>query len=175
MEATHSPAYRLARTGQVDLDAPAVAAGTIDIAAPRARVWQTLADVRKWPDIRGDISHVATTGPAATARSFTWHADGAPVVSTFAVVEPPTRLTWTTHDADHAGFSAIAVYEFDEIDAGHTRIRCQESMDATAIGLPLDNETLTGLIQSWLAGLKSLIEQRGATEPDSGSAEYGVQ
>ncbi|SLJ83146.1 Uncharacterised protein [Mycobacteroides abscessus subsp. abscessus] len=48
-------------------------------------------------------------------------------------------------------------------------------MDATAIGLPLDNETLTGLIQSWLDGLKSLIEQRGATEPDSGSAEHGVQ
>ncbi|MEV0350325.1 SRPBCC family protein [Nonomuraea sp. NPDC050680] len=147
--------YELASAGAVDMAAPAIAGGAIDIDAPREVVWDALAQVENWPGIRADVSDVEPSGPTESGSSFTWSAGGAPVTSAFALVERASRLTWVT---TAPGFSMAAVYEFDDLGFERTRIRCQESMDAAAVAPHIDHDVLAGLIRSWLEGIKAFVE-----------------
>ncbi|MFD3745392.1 SRPBCC family protein [Nocardia sp. NPDC058633] len=164
MTTVDTPAFQLASSGKVDTAAHALGAGTIEIDAPREAVWNALAHVDNWPSIRADISNVAASGPPAPGSVFTWHAAGAPVTSAFAVVERASRLTWAT---TAPGLSMVAVYEFDDLGFGRTRIRCRESMDATAIAPHIDHNVLEELIRSWLEGIKAFTETPAPNQPSN--------
>ncbi|MEV0110683.1 SRPBCC family protein [Nocardia sp. NPDC050799] len=157
MTTIESPAYQFALSAAVDTAAPAVAGGTIDVEASREVVWDALAHVENWPSIRADISDVVASGPPTEGSTFTWSAGGAPVASAFALAERPNRLTWAT---TAPGMSMVGVYEFDELGPDRTRIRAQESMDAAAAGVNIDNQVLAELIRTWLEGIKAFVEGR---------------
>ena len=168
MNPVDSVAYRLALTGAIDIAATAVAGGVIDIRAPRGIVWDSLATVENWPEIRADISDVVAAGPARTGASFTWHAAGTPVTSVFALSDRPSRLAWAT---TAPGFFMVAVYQFDELGPDHTRIRCQESMNGTAVPPGIDHDVLAELIRTWLKGISKFVDHRlsqsGTAEPST--------
>lgn len=143
--------HQFAARGVVDPSAPARATGQIGIATSPEKVWDALAKVQNWPSFRADVTQAETDG---TGR-FTWRADGLPVESRFAIVERPTRLTWSN---SAPGLSASCVYEFHRTDDGHTVVRCEESMDASAIAPHIDDAVLAEGIRTWLEGIKSFVE-----------------
>ena len=154
-------AHLLATEGRVDETAPAHATGDIEIAASPEEVFDALSTVANWPGFRADVTEAETDGPAAPGRGFTWRASGLPVESRFAIVERPSRLSWSNHAV--AGMTASCVYEFDRTEQGHTRIRCAESMDASAVAPQIDSAFLAGGIRSWLEGIQAFVEGRPAS------------
>lgn len=157
MTVSASDAHRLAAEGRVDETAPAHATGSIEIAASPEEVFDALATVANWPGFRADVTQAETDGPAAPGRGFTWRANGLPVESRFAIVERPSRLSWSNYAA--AGMTASCVYEFDRTEQGHTRVRAAESMDASAVAPQIDSAFLAGGIRSWLEGIESFVER----------------
>jgi hypothetical protein len=162
MSASASGSYSLARRGLTDAGAPARARGRIDIAAAPEDVFDALADVGNWPDFRPDVTDAFSTGAAAPGQAFSWRAGGALVDSRFALVERPTLLTWSN---EAPGMTAACVYRFEPLDAGGTRIDCEESMDASGAALHIDDDALAAGIRSWLAGIRRHIEQTPARHP----------
>jgi len=157
--------HQLAMRGLTDETAPARASGAIDVDASPERVFDALADVSQWPSFRGDVTDATSEGPAAPGRAFTWRANGALVTSRFALVERPARLTWSN---GAPGMIASCVYLFSATPSGGTRIRCEESMDASAIASHIDDDVLGAGIASWLAGIKAHVEAGAA-----GSSVHG--
>lgn len=147
--------HQFAARGVVDPTAPARAEGHIGIATPPEKVWDALARVENWPSFRADVTQAQTGGTASSGRTFTWRANGLPVESRFAIVERPTRLTWSN---SAPGMSASCVYEFHRTEDGHTLIRCEESMDASEIAPHIDDAVLGEGIRTWLEGIRSFVE-----------------
>lgn len=163
MTASAHDAHQLAMRGLTDETAPARAQGVIDIDARPERVFDALADVTNWPSFRGDVTDAASDGPATPGRAFTWRANGAPVNSRFALVERPTRLSWSN---GAPGMVASCVYQFSATPAGGTRIQCEESMDASVAAPHIDDAVLRAGIASWLAGIKDHVEAGAAPSLD---------
>jgi hypothetical protein len=159
MTASVPAMHQLAMRGLTDETAPARASGAIDVDASLERVFDALADVSQWPSFRGDVTDAASEGPAAPGRVFTWRANGALVTSRFAIVERPARLSWSN---SAPGMVASCVYLFSATPSGGTRIRCEESMDASAIAPHMNDEVLGAGIASWLAGIKAHVEAEAA-------------
>jgi len=153
---TANDMHQLAARGVVDPAAPARAAGQIDIATSPEEVWDALARVENWPSFRADVTQAETDGTASSGRTFRWRANGLRVESRFAIVERPTRLTWSN---SAPGMSASCVYEFHRTEDGHTLVRCEESMDASAIAPHIDDAVLGEGIRTWLEGIKSFVER----------------
>ncbi len=158
----HNDAYELALTATTDRNASARASGSIQIDAPRERVWDALAHVENWPLIRNDISDPDAARPPAQGTAFEWNAAAGRITSRFALVERPNRLTWAN---TAPGLAMTCVYNFDDAAPGRTRIRCDESMNADVIALHIDDTVLAESIRTWLEGIKSFVEQHPTAEP----------
>lgn len=148
-------AHRLAEAGTIAEEAPARARGEVDIAAVPETVWDALADVSNWPAFRADVTDAVPAGPTTQGSTFTWAANGLPVSSRFALVERPSRLTWSNFAP---GMAATCVYQFELTADGGTRIRAMESMDASGIAPDLDDTALEHGIRTWLDGIKAFVE-----------------
>lgn len=147
---------RHVRKGSVDPSAPVQARGEITIAAPPAKVWSVLSDVRNWPSIRSDIGDVAGDPEASPDAVFTWSTSGVRLTSKFGVVEPGRKLTWTT---SLPGLVMAHEYRFEPDGAGGTRILCRESLWAPTVAPQIDDDELRSRIRSWLEGIKALAER----------------
>jgi hypothetical protein len=156
MTTPEKTAHQFAADGATDPAAPARARGAVDVAAPPEAVWDALASVENWPAFRDDVTTAATDGPAAPGRAFTWRASSLMVTSRFAIVERPTRLTWSNAAP---GMTSSCVYEFHRTEDGRTRIRGEESMDASGIAPHIDDAFLEAGIGSWLDGIKAFVER----------------
>ncbi|HEX5587753.1 MAG TPA: SRPBCC family protein, partial [Acidimicrobiia bacterium] len=80
---------------QVDREAPAYAEGTVQIDAPRERVWQVLTDIGNWPSWSPGVSTAALTGPVASGSTFKWKSGRNTIKSEFVDVDEPGAISWT--------------------------------------------------------------------------------
>lgn len=142
----------------VDIDraAPVQTTRSIDIAAPPATVWATLADIGVWPRLTPTIT-AATPTPLEVGRTIHWQAAGWTIASTLAQVEPPHRLAWRGHNQD--GTTGVHVWTLQEHGDG-TRVTTRESLsgaldDAAAQQLA---GQLEAFLADWLAGLRDRVQ-----------------
>jgi len=127
----------------IDRDAPAIAEGEIQIAAPPETVWEVISDIAAWPSWNTDVKSMKLEGPVAPSTTFRWKAGSSSLVSTLKVVDPPREIAWT---GVTMGIHAVHVFGFESSDGG-TRARSEESF--------------RGLIPSVLRGYSRRVLQRG--------------
>ncbi|HSD48703.1 MAG TPA: SRPBCC family protein [Actinomycetota bacterium] len=127
----------------IDRDAPATAAGELEIAAPPEIVWQILADLSAWPTWNADVRSMTVEGPLEPGTTFRWRSGSASLVSTLQAVDPPRELGWT---GVTMGIHAVHVFRFEPRDGG-TLARSAESF--------------RGFIPTVLKGYSRKILQRG--------------
>ena len=80
---------------EINTDAPAVARGEIEVAAPPEVVWAVLTDIAAWPSWNPDVKSAALDGPLAAGTQFRWKAGPGTITSTLQSVEAPRRIEWT--------------------------------------------------------------------------------
>jgi hypothetical protein len=127
----------------IDRQAPATAAGEVQVAAPPDTVWQILSDVRNWPTWNADITSMAVNGPVEPGTEFRWKSGSTSLVSHLRVVDPPREIGWT---GETMGIHAVHVFRIESRD-GEATVRSEESF--------------RGLIPSLLRGYSRKVLQRG--------------
>jgi len=147
-----SAAWRFAREGRLDPNAPVAASGSVAINCRPEVAWRLLHNVANWPAIRADVQDVITLDGGA----FNWSAGPIQVRSRFALTEPGRTLTWCTLAT---GLEAVHVYRFEAVGLG-TRLTATESMRGPLAEAAITSPQLEAQIASWLAGIKALAESR---------------
>ncbi|MEU5875248.1 SRPBCC family protein [Glycomyces sp. NPDC047369] len=142
--------------GRTDDLAPTRAAGEIRIDATPQAVWSVLADVERWPEVRGDVRDVESSGPAAPGATFTWSAGPNRVTSTFGAVEPGRLLTYVSTSA---GARFTHVYRTEPAGSG-TLLSCKETLSGPVVAALLPSAALQAGVDTWLAGVKAAAESR---------------
>jgi hypothetical protein len=145
----------------IDRQAPAIAAGEVQIAAPVDTVWQVISDVRNWPTWNSDIASMAVEGPVEPGTEFRWKFGSARLVSDLQVVDPPREIGWT---GVSMGIHAVHVFRLESRDGG-TNVRSEESFRGIIASLMkgYSRKVLQRGIDSILAALKTEAERRAAT------------
>ena len=149
------------RSMQIDAAAPAVARGSIDIAASHETVWAILTDIPQWPSWNSDVKSASVQGPLSAGMTFRWKAGPGTITSVLQVVEQPRLLAWTGRTM---GIKAIHVYRLDGHDKG-TTVTSEESWDGIPVRLFRRSmqKSLDAGIRSALTRLKVAAERQPAS------------
>jgi uncharacterized protein YndB with AHSA1/START domain len=145
---------------EIDKNAPAVAHGEIDVAAPPELVWAVLTDIESWPSWNPDVKRASLAGPLATGTQFRWKAGPGTITSTLQSVEPPRVIAWT---GKTFGIKAIHVHRL-ELQGDTTIVTSEESWDGLVVRLlrgPM-TKTMQRATESGLRHLKTEAELRAA-------------
>lgn len=81
-------------TPAINVRAPVLLAGEIEIAAAPERVWDVLTTIDDWPSWNSDVKAAALEDDLAAGSVFRWKA-GTPLTSTITHVERPRMIAWT--------------------------------------------------------------------------------
>lgn len=138
--------------------APVAAEAAIEIDAPRARVWEALADVERWPEWNPDVKAVNLEGGLREGSVFRWKTSSGTITSTFQTVEPPGHVAWT---GKTMGLKAVHVWSLEQ-NAGMTTVRTAESLDgplARVLRRPLKT-MLQKALDKTVAALKVDVERQ---------------
>lgn len=147
----------LARTGNIQENAPIKADASIEVAAPQQRLWDLLANIDQWPRWQPDIDAAALHGSLSPGSQFTWRSGGTSVRSKLALVAPITAISWT---GQAFGLKAVHVWTFTALPGGRVLVRTRESMDGFPISLLYSSAKLQESDVGWLASLKRVAEAR---------------
>jgi len=79
----------------VNKEAPVVSSSEIIITAPLDNVWETLTEIRKWPNWQSSVTEVDFEGSLYEGLEFTWKADGITFKSKIHTMKPKTMFGWT--------------------------------------------------------------------------------
>jgi len=109
----------------INVRAPILLAGEIEIAAAPELVWDVLTAIDDWPSWNSDVRAATLEGELAEGSIFRWRS-GTSLTSTITHVEPPRLIRWT---GTSMGLSAVHVYEL-ELREGKTLVRTEESAEA---------------------------------------------
>ncbi len=145
---------------EVDQKAPVIADATVEIAAAPEVVWETVADLERWPAWNPDVKTMSVDGPVADGTTFRWKAGPGTISSTLRSVERPTELGWT---GKTLGIAAVHVWRFESIDGG-TVARTFESWTGWLPRLlrGLMRKQLQQSLEGGLPHLKAEAERRAA-------------
>lgn len=147
-------------TMEINRDAPATAAGELQIDAYPQTVFAVMSAIEGWPSWNPDVKSVVVEGPVQPGTVFRWKAGPSTLVSTLHVVEPPEEIGWT---GKTMGIRAIHVFRFHARGEG-TLARSEESWEGLLASLlkGYSRRTLENGIGSVLAHLKVEAERRVA-------------
>jgi len=148
---------RLARSGNIQENAPIKADASIEVAAPQQRLWSLLAGIDQWPRWQPDIDAAALHGSLSPGSQFTWRSGGTSVRSKLALVEPITAISWT---GQAFGLEAVHVWTFTALPSGRVLVRTRESMDGFPISVLYPSAKLQESDVRWLASLKRVAEAK---------------
>jgi uncharacterized protein YndB with AHSA1/START domain len=143
---------------EINVGAPAVAHGEIEVAASPKIVWSVLTDIANWPSWNPDVKAASLEGPLAAGTQFRWKAGPGTITSTLQSVEPPHRIEWT---GTTFGIKAIHVHRLEQQD-GKTIVRSAESWDGLPVRLLRHSmaKSLKKAIDSGLSHLKIEAERQ---------------
>jgi uncharacterized protein YndB with AHSA1/START domain len=145
----------LARSGNIQENAPVKASLEITINAPREKVWGLLTDVNGWPKWQRDITKANISGPLQSGTAFTWTA-GTNIQSRIALVQPLEQLAWT---GTAYKAKAIHVWKLQGLPDGRALGKTSESMEGFMLKVFYSSEKLKESDQHWLNYLKAAAEQ----------------
>jgi len=125
---------------------------TVQIRAPRDRVWQLMTAFEGWPRWNRAVDAIVHEGGVKPGAKFVWKASGLTVTSTLKEVVPTTFISWT---GVTIGTHAYHTWEFSEETNGVVTVTTTESLEGW---LPwLMTATMQKTIdESMRAGLDSL-------------------
>jgi uncharacterized protein YndB with AHSA1/START domain len=110
---------------EVSRNAPVVAAGEVEVAAPPEVVWDVLTAFERWPSWNPDVRSMSFSGDAAEGASFRWKAGPGTITSTIRVVDRPRVIGWTGRTF---GIDAVHVYRLEPRGSG-THVTTEESYE----------------------------------------------
>jgi uncharacterized protein YndB with AHSA1/START domain len=145
----------------IDRNAPATAAGEIQIAASPEAVWAVLSDLSNWPAWNADVRSMAFDGPLAPGTEFRWKSGSASMASVLQVVDTPNEIAWT---GTSMGIHAVHVFRFQPKDGG-TLARSEESFSGLipSVLRSYSRKILQRGIDNILGALKAEAERRGTS------------
>jgi uncharacterized protein YndB with AHSA1/START domain len=146
---------------EIDREAPATAAGEIQIAAPPEVVWDVIAGLANWPRWNSDVRSITVQGAVQPGTEFRWKSGSSSLVSVLQVVDPPAEIAWT---GVTMGIHAVHVFRFQPKDGG-TLARSEESFRGLipSVLKSYSRRTLQRGIDSILAALKTEAERRSVS------------
>jgi len=149
---------------EINMGAPAVARGEIEVAASPEIVWSVLTEIINWPSWNPDVKAASVEGPIAAGTQFRWKAGPGTITSTLHSVESPHRIEWT---GTTFGIKAIHVHRLEQHD-GKTIVSSAESWDGLPVRLFRRSmaKSLQKAIDSGLSNLK-IEAERQAAETDA--------
>lgn len=144
---------------EVNKEAPAIAAGDIEIRAEPEGVWDVLADIDNWPSWNPDVKEAKLMGGLRESSVFVWKAGPGTITSTLVKVDRPREIGWRGRTM---GINAVHVYKL-EPQAEGTKVHTEESFDGLIAKLfkGSTRKTLQKGIDGGLASLKREAERRG--------------
>ena len=146
---------QLARSGNIQENAPVKASSEITINATPERVWALLSDVNNWPRWQSDITRAEIRGVLQPGTEFTW-TSGTEIRSRIALVRAPEALAWTGR-AYNA--KAIHVWKLEPVLNGQTRVQTNESMEGFMLTVFYSSKKLKSSQERWLSSLKAAAER----------------
>jgi len=145
---------------EIDRSAPVLAESRVEIAAGPEVVWDTIADLERWPEWNPDVKAMSVDGPVAEGTTFRWKAGPGTITSTLRSVERPREIGWT---GETLGIVAVHVWRFEPGD-GHTLASTAESWAGWLPRLvrgPMRKQ-LQNAVDAGLPHLKAEAERRAA-------------
>jgi hypothetical protein len=149
-----------AKRGRIDDRAPIAVTHGVLIDAPVSVVWAVLADPRGWAAVDPVIHDVRLAEPVGVDVEFRWKSGSASMRSRFAVVEPEREITWT---GSSFGAKVVHRHLLEPVDAGTTRLTCEESMAGPLLGLFFSSAKLRTHLDRWLTAVKAAAERRAVS------------
>jgi hypothetical protein len=116
---------------EIDFNAPVAAASQIEIAADAATIWDTLANVERWPEWNADVKAVALDGPVDVGSVFRWKTSAGTITSTFKALARPREIGWVGRTL---GITARHVWRLEPAE-GRTIVRTSESFNGVLVRL----------------------------------------
>jgi uncharacterized membrane protein len=146
----------MATPTDVDRAAPVLTDLSIDIDAPRDRVWKLHTDINAWPKWQKDIGSAAATQPLRPGASFTWSTYGMVITSTVYAIEERSRILW---GGTANGITGVHEWKFADRGNG-VRVTTTESFagEPVAAGVASMQALLDQSLRSWLQQLKDAAE-----------------
>ncbi|MET0420154.1 MAG: SRPBCC family protein [Acidimicrobiia bacterium] len=150
-------------TTGADRSAPAFAEGTVEIDAPRERVWAVLTDFANWPKWQAEVGKVTVDGEPAPGMKFKWKTGSGSIRSTIVDFEVPGAVTWS---GTTLGINAMHAWQLTEAD-GVTTVSTQESWKGIVVRLMRRSlaPALQRAIDTGLLELKAAVEHPAAPAP----------
>jgi len=108
----------------VNKGAPVVSSSEIIIKASLDSVWETLTEIREWPNWQSSVTQVDFSGLLHEGLEFTWKADGITFKSKIHTMQPKTMFGWTGRTT---GAYAIHNWTLSEQDKT-TTVKVEESL-----------------------------------------------
>lgn len=115
---------------QINKQAPVLCSKTIEINAPRQKVWTILSDINNWPNWNPAVKEAKLLGPLAVGSKFIWKA-GVNLTSELVVVEPDEIIAWT---GKTMGINVIHIYKLTS-KANKTIVVTEESAEGVLVTL----------------------------------------
>lgn len=97
----------------VDKGAPVFLCSQITIESTLDNVWNTLTDLRQWPNWQSSVTEVNVKEPVNEGTEFKWKADGIVFRSKIHTMKPKEKFGWT---GKTIGVFAIHNWQFTEQD-----------------------------------------------------------
>jgi hypothetical protein len=85
---------------------------------------------------------------------FTWKLNGIKIAATFAVVSPPTELSWT---GSFFGYRAVDRNLLEPLGAHRTLVTFEESLAGPLLPLVYRSSQLRANHERWLTSLKTFL------------------
>ncbi|WP_067847165.1 SRPBCC family protein [Nocardia lijiangensis] len=153
---TINDAQRYLKQGRVDPAARIRARVETTVEADADTLFQVLADLPKWPEVRRSITKMSVDGPIAAGTSFRWTSSGALLSSTLAVVTPGREVSWS---GKFLWFTAIHRNTIVPLTAGRSTLVSEESMTGIGIGLIYSSSKLEKELRGWVDEFAAFAQQ----------------
>ncbi len=129
----------------------------IEIHAPLEKVWNIQTNIDAWHEWQPEISNSRLVSNLESGATFVWKSGGFKLTSTISKISEYNFIEWY---GKVFGASAIHIWEFEQMDNGHTLVRTQESMDGWLVKLfkGVMGKKLNESLEIWLNSLKQKAE-----------------
>lgn len=141
---------------QINKSAPLTANQQIEINSSKEHVWQTLTDIKKWPEWQPGVDLLNVNYPLETGSIFEWKANGLKIASTIKIFHPNQEIIWT---GQALGMQAIHRWFLEEQN-GITIVTTEESLNGWMAWLIniFDKNYLNKSLSKTLKYLKQEVE-----------------
>ncbi len=143
-----------AKQHRVDPEAPVVSMSKLEIQAPIWTVWNVVLDVEAWPRWAPRVELLSMTA-VRPDEPFTWRLNGVKIAATFAIVCPPTELSWT---GSFFGYRAVDRNLLEAVGVNRTVVTFEESLAGPLLPLLYRSTQLRANHERWLGSLKKFVE-----------------